>query len=119
VRPFSVDPYLSRRYNLATQNCWHLVQDAWLELTGVDLGDRTPERITTAALLGRFDNDVPTFTLLDKPVSPCVALFRRPGMIPHVGVFYRGKILQMAVSGPSYVDPDVAKQGFHTLEYYR
>ena len=62
-----VDSYLARRFHLARQNCWHVLRDAWLELTGDDLGDRTPERLSHAALVGRFDSDVPAFVELPAP----------------------------------------------------
>ena len=116
---FSVDHYLARRFDLATMNCWHLVRDAWLELTGNDLGDRTPVTITKAALIGRFDTDVPGFTKLPGPASPSIVLMLRRGAIPHVGIFYKRRILQMASGGPSYLSIGPATSGFHDVGYYR
>ncbi len=116
---FSVDRYLARRFDLANQNCWHLVRDAWLELTHVDLGDRTPAQITKAALIGRFDTDVPGFRRLPGPESPSIVLMIRRGAVPHVGIFYKRRILQMAISGPSYLPIGPATAGFHEVGYYR
>lgn len=116
---FSVDSYLARRFDLATQNCWHLVRDAWLELTGLDLGDRTPMAITKAALIGKFDTDVPAFRKLQGPESPCIVLMIRRGAIPHVGIFYKRRILQMAAGGASYLPIGPATAGFHEVGYYR
>lgn len=116
---FSVDRYLARRFDLTTQNCWHLVRDAWLELTGIDLGDRTPVQITKAALIGKFDTDVPHFRKLQGPESPSIVLMVRRGTIPHVGIFYGRRILQMQSSGPSYLPIGPATAGFNEVGYYR
>jgi hypothetical protein len=115
----NVAPYLARRFDLAESNCWHLTRDAWLELTGLDLGDRTPERITTAALIGRFASDVPTFTRLEQPVDPCVVLMRRPGAVPHVGVYMSGRVLQMTPTGASFLPMRAATIGFPLVEFYQ
>ena len=114
-----VDRYLARRFDLARSNCWHLLRDAWMELTGRDLGDRTPERITTAALIGRFDTDVPSFERLDAPAEPSIVLMRSPGAVPHVGVYHRGRVLQMTARGASYVSLEAATAGFRDVEFYR
>ncbi len=100
-------------------NCWHLARDAWLELTGVDVGDRTPGRPTADALMHVFDTDVPAFEKLDGPADPSLVLMRRRGVVPHVGVYYRGRILQITPGGASYVAPKIATMGFETVEYYR
>lgn len=116
----NVDSYLARRFDLATQNCWHLARDAWLELTGVDLGDRTPETISAATLMQRFDSDVPVFEKLAKPVDPCLVLMRRPGLVPHVGVFYRGRILQMTRKRGACFEPlHHATAGFTDVGFYK
>ena len=113
-----IDRYLVRRFDLVHQNCWHLVRDAWRDLTGVDLGDRTPQRITKAALVGRFDTDVPAFAKLDTPADPCIVLMTSEGAVPHVGVFVRGKVLQMTQGGASYMPLGIATLGYE-VGYYR
>lgn len=115
-----IDAYLARRFDIVTQNCWHVARDAWFELTGTDLGDRTPEKVTRKALLGRFESDVPTFTKLDGPDDPCIVLMRDGvEVVPHVGIFYRGKVLQMAHSGVSYLPLHLARSDFDSVEFYR
>jgi len=114
-----VDRYLTRRFDLARSNCWHMLRDAWLELTGRDLGDRTPERITSAALIGRFDSDVPSFQRLQRPVDPCIVLMRAPGAVPHVGLYHRRRVLQMKSTGASFVPLEVATAGFSDVGFYR
>lgn len=114
----SVDTYLARRFDLVRQNCWHVLRDGWLELTGVDLGDRTPVRITTAALVGRFDSDVPVFQELERPADPCIVLMRHPGMVPHVGLYWKRRVLQMAANGPSYLPIAAATAGYPKVGFY-
>jgi hypothetical protein len=108
----NVESYLARRFDLARQNCWHVLRDAWLELTGTDLGDRTPERLSRAALVGRFDSDVPAFQELAKPGDPCIVLMRHAGQVPHVGLHWRRRVLQMSQRGPSYLPLHMATVGY-------
>lgn len=114
-----VQPYLARRFDLARQNCWHMARDAWRELTGLDLGDRTPEAISHATLLGKFDSDVPAFTQLGGPQDPCLVLMERRRFVPHVGVYLRRRVLQMTRHGASFVPLDVATAGFDRVGFYR
>ncbi len=116
---FSTDRYMAWLFDLERCNCWHLARAAWLDLTGRDIGDRTPETITRAALIGRFATDVPTFVKLPGPQEPSLALFTRDRGVPHVGVWVRGRILQMTHSGPSYTPLATAKIGFDQVEFYR
>ncbi len=113
-----LEPYLSRRFDMATQNCWHMLRDAWSELTGEDIGDRTPERITRAALIGRFDTDVPEFERLAAPCDPCIVLMRSAGVVPHVGLLWRRKVLQMTHAGPSYVPLGMATMGHDEVSFH-
>jgi hypothetical protein len=114
-----VERYLGLRFDLARWNCWHLARAAWLDLTGEDLGDRTPERITTAALLGRFDADVRTFRRLAGPEDPSIVLMRRDGVVPHVGVCFGGRVLQVRPEGASYLRVPAATAGWADVGFYR
>ncbi len=114
-----VGSYLARRFDLAQQNCWHLARDAWRDLTGLDLGDRTPETITHATLVGKFDSDVPAFRELAGPEDPCLVLMERRRFVPHVGVYIRRRVLQMTRQGASFVPLEVATAGFDRIGFYR
>lgn len=114
-----VDSYLAWTFDLARRNCWHMLRAVWIDLTGEDLGDRTPERITTAALIGRFDTDVPAFRELPGPGEPSIVLMTRRGMVPHVGAHFGGRVLQMTAAGASYMPPALACVGFERVGHYR
>lgn len=113
-----VDSYLARTFDLARYNCWHMLRDVWMDLTGRDLGDRTPERISTEALLCRFDSDVPQFRELMWPRDPCIVLMTRPAVVPHVGAFFNRRVLQMTSSGASFMPLEVATAGFERARYF-
>ena len=114
----NVDAYLARRFHLVRQNCWHVLRDGWLELTGDDLGDRTPEHLSHAALVGRFASDVPVFQKLAGPAEPSIVLMCKPGLVPHVGLYWKRKVLQMAKSGPSYLTLPMATAGYDDVGFY-
>lgn len=114
----NIDAYLMRR-PAPGENCWHAVQMIWLDLTGEDLGDRTPERIAKEALLQRFDTDVRGFTDQGGPVDPSIALMRSPGVVPHVGVYMRGKVLQLWGGRYSFLSLSLARAGWNEVRFYR
>lgn len=119
-RHFDPNKYLGGRFDLARHNCWHVLREVWLDLTGEDLGDRTPERITAATLISTFDADVPAaFKKLDRPVNPCLVLMTRPAEVPHVGVHIRGRILQMQPGGVTFLPVARAVFGFTEVGFYR
>lgn len=108
----NIDAYLALRFHIVKRNCWHLVRAAWLELTGLDLGDLTPARITAEALCGAVGASEPRFKMLDQVSDPCIVLMHRPGATPHVGLYYRGRVLQMTPKGASYMPLDIACFGY-------
>lgn len=113
----NVESYLAKSYHLKRYNCWHLAREAWLELTGRDIGDRTPEVITRAALFGKFDTDVPQFYPLAGPVEPSLVLMLRGRDVPHVGVYTERRVLQVRQAGVSYLPVVQACAGFE-VRYY-
>jgi hypothetical protein len=114
-----VDTYLGWRFHLAHANCWHMVRAAWLDLTGRDLGDRTPERITTAALLSRFETGPADLDEQPRAVDPSIVLMANPGTVPHVGVFTRGRVLQVTRDGASFLPLVTATAGFKSVRFFQ
>lgn len=114
-----IDDYLARRFHMTRYNCWTLVREVWLEATGVDLGERTPEVVTREALLQTFGESVPIYTKLDAPEDPSLVLMSGPGVVPHAGVFIRGKVLQMRTTGASWLPVETASLGFAEIGFYK
>jgi hypothetical protein len=121
MRPIHSDDYMGRTFDMRTSNCWHLVRDVWMAMTGVDLGDLTPERTDTSSLDDAVwaAVDGHRFIQLERPEQPCIVLMRRRREMPHVGVLVRWRLLHNTPKGVR--NPwwsDVARE-WDSLEYYR
>lgn len=114
-----VDSYLAWRFDRERRHCWHLARAAWLELTGQDIGAGEPEGTAYATLACKFAAGAPGFRALDRPSDPCLVLMRRPRVVPHVGVYYRGRVLQLRERGASYMALGPATAGFQEIGFYR
>lgn len=115
---FTVDRYLGREFDRERYNCWDMLREAWLELTGVDIGHRTPMPPTALAIRRRFDQEEAEFVRLAAPRSPSIVLMRRPRLIPHVGLFWRDKVLHIGPEGARYEPPHQASHGFTEVRFY-
>lgn len=116
---FSVDPYLSKIYRKKIYTCIEFSRDVWLDATGEDLADRLPilavrseDRRIVPANLRKFER-------LSKPQSPCIVVMRRPRVVPHMGIYMRGRILQLTQAGASFLSPNFACLGFKTVCFYK
>lgn len=114
-----IDEFFFRKYDRSNYNCAHLVAEAWLKITGLDISERLagflkPVRARSVGMSLRH-----SFIRLQAPESPCVVLMNRPGAVAHVGVYYRGKVLHIHASGTEYVPLDVARRGFTTVRFYK
>jgi hypothetical protein len=115
-----IDRYLAKRFHWEHYNCWHMLQEAWQELTGEDLGDLSPELVTKAALIGQFDIHVPRFERLDTPADPCIVLMRFATAVPHVGLYTGRRVLQIKrENGATYLPLNMATMGWPVVEFYR
>jgi hypothetical protein len=113
------DDLLTKRFDLRQYNCWDLVREVWLRLTGLDLG--TPELTHHSRF--EYEDVVEAwegvrYTAIEKPQSPCIVLMQRPRHIPHVGVYYEGRVIHIRRAGPQYQPIEVASLGFTTVRYY-
>lgn len=116
---FSVDPFLSRVHRGDEYNCLHFARDVWLALTGEDFGERMQALHAKASDRRVLASDLRGFERLAAPVSPCIALMRRPRTEPHMGIFLRRRILHLNEKGAFFQPPHVATQIFKTVSYYR
>ncbi len=104
-----MDRYLTKRFDIRSYNCWHLVREVWQDLKGEDLGE-----------LMTWDHvkETSRFSRIEKPQSPCIVLMLRDRHTPHVGVYYCGKVLHIKASGAQYVPLNMATVGFQKTEFY-
>ncbi len=124
-----INKYLSKSYSVRSYNCFSLVRDVWLEITGTDLGKQTPDNpevrggvVTTLQALEYNHTALQvanTLTRLDTPEDPCLVLLQRARLEPHIGVFYRGRVLHLNRSGAYYVPLGQITPGYPSVSYYR
>lgn len=115
----SVDAFLDRTYIEGKYTCYDFVREVWKEITGVDIGDMARPTIGKEGMAGEWDYVAAKWQRLDALKEPCVVLFQRPRMIPHVGVYIRGKVLHLPKdSNARFEELSVASIGFKRLSYY-
>ena len=99
-------------------NCAHFVADAW-EAEGLGNIRETLEGFLYPVGKRRVEPSKRSHVIkLDKPVSPCLVLFRRKLSEPHVGLYIRGRVLHLTDSGPIRQLPDIASMGYQKTRYY-
>jgi hypothetical protein len=90
-----------------------MLSEAWLELTGVDLGCETAKH---AALEARLVPDV--LVQVPEPVSPCIVLMLCATVVPHAGLFRNGRVLHIRQDGARNERLEDATRGFSEVRYY-
>lgn len=117
---FRVDRWLDRKFQPGPHgyNCFAFARDVWVELTGVDLGQQTPEHRSAALYQDRALQVANTLQPLEKPASPCLVLLLGARTEPHVGVYYRNKILHLNEKGV-YYQPLSDIQGNREARFYK
>lgn len=115
----SIDCFLDRTYNKNTYNCAHFVSEVWAYLTGESITN-----IMQGFLLPVKLRNVPSklhhcFKKLDKPSELCIVLMQRPRTEPHVGLFYKNKLLHITEQGVHFSPLDVATLGFKNVRFYK
>src|SRR6187431_3040755 len=118
MNTFRVDRYLVKEFREDTYNCFDLVREAWLELTGVDLGSQTPTKGSGESYEARAVKVANTLRPLQVKENPCIVLMRRKRMEPHVGIFYNGRILHMNSRGAEYRDFDQVTVPYSMIDLY-
>lgn len=114
-----IDDYLNREFRRHSYNCWDFVRDIWKDLTGVDLGHQTPNDPSVGSYTQRALEVASRLTPLESVEDPCIVLFQRKRLAPHVGVYYRGKVLHMNPRGAEYRALDQVSANFTSVQFYR
>jgi hypothetical protein len=120
IRQVHSDDYLTRRFDMRSSNCWHLVRDVWRDITGVDLGDLTPPKPDHHSLdeAAWAASEGPGFVRLERPRQPCIVLMRRRSEIPHVGVLMRWRVLHITPRGVRNPWLSDVEREWDSLDYY-
>lgn len=115
----SIDPLFFHEYDIDKYNCVHFLCDAWKHITGEDLAARMSGWLCAVSEKRFLKEQVRQFERLAQPVSPCIVLFQAPGESPHVGLFYRGKVLHIEQTGVQYMPLNVVAFGFNRVRFYK
>lgn len=121
-----VGKYLGREFSWRSYNCWDFTREVWLDVTGVELGMRTPESVDRKALQGAFDATEPELSgkgvvsRIPSPIDPCIVLMVRPRVLSHVGIFVQHRVLHLVPKqGVFLQDFKMATMGFSEVRYYK
>lgn len=107
-----------RKYDRNNYNCAHFVVEVWRLLADQDIepilsGFLLPPKQRKVALGKRRQ-----FKPIQKPESPCLVAMHRPKSAPHVGMYWKGKVLHIHENGVEYMPVDVASRAFKTVRFY-
>jgi len=112
--------YLSRCFDQRFYNCFDFVREIWLELTSVDLECQTKDQCIDPVELNEralgVSNKLRRLSFLE---DPCLILFQRPRLAPHIGVFYTGKVLHLRERGPMYQPLSQITPLYPEMSYYQ
>ena len=115
----SIDKFLDRQYNANTYNCAHFVCEVWEHLTGKSIEDfmcgfllPVKDRFAKPSIRKHFKK-------LKEPAEMCIVLMRRPKTTPHVGLYYKNKVLQIEKGGVTLMPLYVATMGFNKVSFYQ
>lgn len=115
---FSTDKYLGRQFNQHGYTCLHFARDVWLELRGVDIIDRLHSLFVPVEIRRITRDHTRGFVELPSPKDPCIVLMQHPQPEPHLGIYYRGKILHLPRSGPEYLPLDIIRLTFRSVRFF-
>jgi hypothetical protein len=116
----SIDLYLDRMPK-CDYNCMDFIREVWLGLFGENVKDKLD--LLCAGVYS--DKGVlkfmalKGFTKLVKPQSPCFVVMQRTKISPHVGIYYKGRLLHLRDNGVEYQPLDVAKRYFTKIGFYK
>lgn len=79
-------------------NCFDFAREVWAEATGEDLGDRVPSAVREYR--AAVERNMETRKPLAEPASPCLVVFPARKATPHIGVYWKGRVLHYDLSGP-------------------
>lgn len=114
-----VDRFLQKEFSYRDYNCFHFVRDVWLELTGNDLGDQTPQSPGVDTYNQKALLVANTLLALAMPEDPSIVLLQRDRLEPHVGVFYKGRVLHLNRKGAYYMPLSQVTPGYTTVGFYK
>lgn len=116
----SIDPLLGRTPKPG-YNCLDFVGEAWTYLMGDCDATKRLQRLNEG--IHAEDGHVVLsavrhFRKLDQPASPCFVVMQKTRTQPHIGIFYKGRVLHMKENGVEYQPLAVIQRYFTRIGFY-
>lgn len=110
------DDLLTKEYDATNYNCGHFVAEVYQRLTGENIS-----QICQSFNKRPFDEFL---QLIKKRIklkvakSPCVAIMKKEGLVPHAGIFLNNRILHIDADGVKFSDLSFI-ESFYKVSFYR
>lgn len=112
----SFDDLFNKKFNKNNYTCADFVCEAWKELTGFEIKNKFGSFLKPNGKINfKARRD---FKRLEKPESPCVVLMLDKKRSPHVGIFYKNKVIHIKESHVEYQPLNIVSRGFEQVRFY-
>ena len=110
------DEVVLKKFNKKEYTCANFVCDAWKELTGLEIKNKFGSFLKPD---GKINFKVrKNFQRLEKAISPCIVLMLDKKRSPHVGIFYKNKVIHIKETHVEYQPLDIVSRGFEQVRFY-
>lgn len=113
----SVDKWLNKVYRDDKYTCSDFTREVWLDLTGIDIAPALQGLLQAHDGRGLRKAHVAHFKVLAGPCDPCLVVMQRPRSPVHIGVYLRGKILQITERGVEFRTVAIATQFYKSHRF--
>ena len=114
----TVDALLDREYKDDYQ-CAHFVREAYKHLYNEELPPEFESFILPPGQRTVTRSIKNSFSVVRNPSNRCIGIFRKVRGRPHVGLWHKGSILNLASSGVQYVPLHVVMLRFKSVQFYK
>lgn len=114
----NIDKYLDRQFNDRSYNCFDFVREVWRDTTGKDLGHQTPAVHSVDTYTIQALSVADTLKKHESPQDPSIVLMLRKRLEPHIGIYYRGRVLHLNRQGAHYADFGHVTAPYITVQFY-
>lgn len=112
------DDLFFKHYDRRNYNCAHFVCEAWLFLKGDDIGNHFSDFFKPISEASAKFSKLKFFKKLKTAESPCIVLFQRKSLAPHVGIYINGKVLHIQPRGVEFQPIEVVTGLFNKVSFY-
>ena len=114
----SIDIFLEKQYNEDSYNCAHFVTEVWKELTGEDISSKMDGFLLPPSDRYTRLEKRKAFRRIENPLTPCIVLLQGRKQTPHVGIFFKRRVLHITKRGVQYMPLEIARVGFKSVRFY-